>query len=253
MRAVTVITARLGSSRLPGKMLRPLRGRPVLAHVAERAALAKRPERIIVATTNEALDDDLTTLAEQLGVGIYRGPTEDVILRWRETADAFDADLLVTWDGDDVLVDPTYVDRIVECFEATGAGYITCTGLPFGAAPSGVSRDALVRVCALKTDSNTEGQGRFFADPTVVQAGVVEAPPELRHEEARLTLDYPEDLEFFERLVEALEPEGSRASMARIVEVLRARPDLVAINAGRQAEYWERFNTMYPAVELRKA
>lgn len=251
MRAITVITARLDSSRLPGKILLPLRNRPVLAHLCERLALAKLPDRVVLATTNSARDDELAAVAESLGLGVYRGPTEDIILRWLQTADAFTADLLVTCDGDDVLVDPMHVDRVVERFQDTGAGYVTCTGLPFGAAPSGVSRDALMRVCALKSESNTEGQGRFFLDPTVVRHEIVEAPSELHHAEARMTLDYPEDLEFFERLIEVLEPEGSRAPMARIVEVLHTRPDLVAINAGRQAEYWDRFNALYPPVELR--
>jgi spore coat polysaccharide biosynthesis protein SpsF len=91
MKAVIVITARLGSSRLPGKMLTPLRGRPVLEHVVDRAKLATRPERVILATTQEPEDDALEAAARGLGIDVFRGSSEDVLVRWRDTLRAFGA------------------------------------------------------------------------------------------------------------------------------------------------------------------
>src|SRR5215213_2123633 len=103
MRTVVVITARLGSSRLPGKMLRDLRGRPVLEHVVDRMRLARRPEEIVLATTREPEDDALEAAARELGIAVFRGPTEDVLVRWRDAALEHRADMIVGCDGDDVL------------------------------------------------------------------------------------------------------------------------------------------------------
>jgi spore coat polysaccharide biosynthesis protein SpsF len=251
MRAVVVITARLGSSRLPGKMLRDLRGRPVLAHVVDRMRLARRPDGIVLATTREPADDALEAAARELGIAVFRGPTEDVLVRWRDAMLAHGADLMVGCDGDDVLCDAWHVDRVIERAEETGADHVSCVGLPFGMAPTGYSTAALERVCAVKTESNTEGQGRFFADPALVARAEVQAPAWARQDAARLTLDYPEDLAFFDALLAAMEPYDSPPPLERIVATLNARPDIVAINAGLQEEYWRRFNERYPSVELR--
>ncbi len=250
MKAVIVITARLGSSRLPGKMLTPLRERPVLEHVIDRMKLATRPAGIVLATTREPEDDALEAAARELGIDVFRGSTEDVLVRWRDALRTFGAELMVGIDGDDVLCDAWHADRVVERYDATGADYITCVGLPFGTAPTGYSLASLERVCDLKSDSNTEGQGRFFADERIATKATVEAPAAVRHETARMTLDYPEDLAFFEALLAALEPYEEPPPLERIVATLRARPDIVAINAALQEEYWRRFNARYKPVEL---
>ena len=192
-----MITARLGSSRLPRKMLLDLCGRPVLEHVVRRLRLAREPELMILATTRAPDDDELAAVAQALGVAVVRGDTHDILARWLDAAETHDVDLLVTCDGDDVFCDPVSVDRVVACHRATGAEYISCVALPFGAAPTGIARSGLARVCALKTDTATEGQGRFFADPRIVKRAEVTAAPAVRHGEARMTLDYPEDLTFF--------------------------------------------------------
>jgi spore coat polysaccharide biosynthesis protein SpsF len=250
MKAVIVITARLGSSRLPGKMLTPLRGRPVLEHVVERAKLATRPEAVILATTREPEDDALEAAARGLGIEVFRGASEDVLVRWRDTLRAFEAPMMVGIDGDDVLCDAWHGDRVVERWEETQADYITCAGLPFGTAPTGYSLASLERICALKSDANTEGQGRFFADERIASRSVIDVADDVRHETARMTLDYPEDLAFFEALLEALEPYDAPPPLSRIVAVLRERPDIVAINAALQEEYWRRFNERYKPVAL---
>lgn len=244
------ITARLGSSRLPRKMLCDLEGAPVLEHLIRRLSEARSPHEMVVATTQEPEDDELARLAEQHGARVVRGPTQDVIGRWRQVAEETGADLVVNVDGDDVLFDPQFVDRIAEAHAARGADYITVSGLPFGAAPTGYSRTALERVASLTAGSDTEGQGRFFADPAIARPWVIEAPEELRHEEARMTLDYPEDLAFFAAVIREL---GMSPPLARVVGLLRERPHIVAINAGRQEEYWRRFHERYPPVDLQSA
>jgi spore coat polysaccharide biosynthesis protein SpsF (cytidylyltransferase family) len=250
MRSATVITARLGSSRMPRKMLAEIGGRTMLERLVERLRQATEPDTMLVATTTESEDDELAAAASALGVPVFRGPTRDILVRWREAAVADALDLLVTCDGDDLFCDPVHVDRIVEVHRRTGAEYITCVGLPFGTAPTGIAREGLERVCDRKQTSDTEGQGRFFATPGIVTRAEVSAPETVRHGTARMTLDYPEDLAFFGAVLRELEPD-SCPSLERIVELLRRRPDIVEINAGLQEEYWRRFHARYGAVALR--
>lgn len=250
MRSIVLITARLGSSRLPGKMLADLRGRSVLAVLVERLRLAQRPAGMVLATTQEPEDDALEAAARELGLDVYRGETNDVLMRWLGAAKATDAELLVCCDGDDVFCDAAHVDRVIECHEATGADYITCEGLPFGTAPNGVGRAGLERVCARKQDTDTEGQGRFFNDPSLIRREVVHAPEAMRHDTARMTLDYPEDLRFSEAVLDGLAADGPSPPLEHIVAFLHEHPEVVAINASLQEEYWARFNARYPPVTL---
>jgi spore coat polysaccharide biosynthesis protein SpsF len=253
MQVATIVTARLGSSRLPGKMLAPLRGRPVIERLLERVALAQRPDVIVLATTTERQDDTLAQAAADLGVAVFRGSTEDILVRWRDTAIAHGADLIVNCDGDDVFCDPVHIDRVIATHEETGAEFITCTGLPLGAAPTGIALSGLVRVCAQKVETNTEGQGRFFASPGVVTRTEVAADERLSLPTARMTLDYPEDLAFFDAVLAEFEPAVTVPSLAEIVDLLRRRPDIVAINSACNERYWQRFNAMYGPVELKPA
>lgn len=248
MVAATLITARLGSSRLPRKPLRTIRGRTILDLLSARVGRASRPERVVLATTELPEDDELAAEAERLGIDVFRGEEDDILARWLGAAERFDADLLVCCDGDDVFCDAGHVDRVVEAYEATGADYITVAGLPFGAAPTGVSRAGLRRVCAAKTETDTAGQGRFFDDPRLATRHEVAAPEDLRHEQARMTLDYPEDLEFFTAVLDGIDADVP--PLRDIVGFLHEHPEVIAINAGRQEEYWARFHALYPPVEL---
>jgi spore coat polysaccharide biosynthesis protein SpsF len=250
MKPVIVITARLGSTRLPRKVLTPLAGRSALERLVERLRQARLPEGMVLCTSTLPEDDELETLAADLGIDVFRGDPDDILVRWRDAARAHSIDLLVTCDGDDVFCDPVHVDRVIECHADTGADYVACVGLPFGTAPTGIARTALERVCDLKQETHTEGQGRFFRDPRIVSRAEVEAPESVRHPDARMTLDYPEDARFFEAVIGELERPGQVFSLEDVVGLLRERPDIVAINGGLQEEYWARFNERYPAVDM---
>lgn len=250
MRSGALVTVRLGSSRLPRKALQTIRGRTVLDRLVQRIRLAQRPETLLICTTTLAEDDEIVEEARRLDANVFRGDAEDVLSRWLGAARAHDLDLIVACDGDDMFCDPVHVDHVIARHVETGADYVTCQGLPFGTAATGIATSALARVCALKKETNTEGQGRFFADERFVSHATVAAPESVRHAEARLTLDYPEDLELLTAIVDELEDDGRPFSLDAIVSLLRERPDLVAINADRQAEYWAQFHAKYPPVEL---
>lgn len=246
----TFVTVRTGSSRLPGKALMEIRGRTLFERMIERVRQAQASRTLIVCTTKLAADDRIEAEAVRLGVECYRGEERDILVRWLGAARQWGLRRFVACDGDNMFCDPGYVDRVAEVQAQTGAGFVSCEGLPLGVGSLCISTDALARVCALKTETDTEGQGRFFSDEAIVKRAIVHAEDAVRLPEARLTTDYPEDIRMLEAIVDALERPGSPFTLTEIVALLRARPDILAINQCRQAEYWERFNARYPPVRL---
>ncbi len=244
MPAFAFVPARMSSTRLPGKPLRRLAGKPALQHLLERLQLTTRCQGVVLCTTTNASDDVLVDLAQHVGVHVYRGSEQDLLERYRGAAKRLGVDLIVNVDGDDILLDPEQVDDAVGHLERTGADFLTFRGLPFGAAPTGVGVRALEKVCQMKTEADTAtGWGRFFDREDLFHVEHIDVQdPALRHPELRLTLDYPEDLQVFEAIYAAL----YRSAPLRLREVLRfleRHPEVVAINANLAARYWAHFNT----------
>jgi spore coat polysaccharide biosynthesis protein SpsF len=246
----TFVTVRTGSSRLPGKALIEIRGRTLFERMVERVRRAEVPQGLIVCTTTLPADDRIEAEAARLGVECHRGEESDILARWLGAVRKWRLTRFVACDGDNMFCDPGYVDRVAQLQAETGAGFVSCEGLPLGVGSLCITAQALECVCALKTETDTEGQGRFFADETVVERAVVHADEAVRLPEARLTTDYPEDLQMLEAIVAELERPGQSIALPEIVALLRGRPDIFSINQGRQAEYWERFNARYPPVDL---
>src|SRR3954469_7998476 len=104
------------SSRLPGKVLLPVLGRPLLELMVERLRRARRIDTIVLATTAEVASDPLEALAAELRIGCFRGSEDDVLGRVLGTARAYDADLIVETTSDCPLIDPAVVDLVIERF-----------------------------------------------------------------------------------------------------------------------------------------
>jgi spore coat polysaccharide biosynthesis protein SpsF len=125
MRTVGIIQARTGSSRLPGKIMYPLAGRPVLEHVVGRASAAETVDDITVATTDRRRDDVTARVSDEMGTDVYRGDEDDVLRRMFEAATATDADSIVRITGDCPLLSPRAVDAVVKKLHQTEADYAT--------------------------------------------------------------------------------------------------------------------------------
>lgn len=113
MTVVVVVQARLGSTRLPGKVLRPLGGRSMLERMLERLSVARVPDAIVVATTTDSADDAIDAAAARAGVACFRGHPSDLLDRHHQVARATRADVLVKVPSDCPLIDPGVVDRVV--------------------------------------------------------------------------------------------------------------------------------------------
>ena len=122
-RTVAFIQARMGSSRLPGKVMLDINGRPMLDWVISRARRAKLVDDVAVATTTDVSDDPIEAYCKAQGVPVYRGDVFDVLDRYYQAARAFHADTIVRLTADCPLLDPYVVDQTVRRFYADGADF----------------------------------------------------------------------------------------------------------------------------------
>ena len=232
MRVVVVIQARMGSTRLPGKVLADLGGIPVLAWVVRACRAAGRVDDVVVATTTEAVDDPLVRVAEDLGVAVVRGSEDDVLSRYLQALEEHPADAVVRITADCPFTDPDLIDAVVAAWSADPrldyVSTVLVRTLPHGLDVELVSARALRAV----------GEGATGHHRIHVTSGLYTAPDDYRvmglcfapdATDLRVTLDTPEDLEALRAIVGVRG--AAPVSRAELVSLLRARPDLVAINA----------------------
>ncbi|MNS11475.1 3-deoxy-manno-octulosonate cytidylyltransferase [compost metagenome] len=124
MRTLAIIQARMGSTRFPGKVLKPILGIPMLSLLIDRVRQSKRVDQIVVATSIEPLDDVIETLVETLPeVALYRGSEANVLSRYYEAAKTFGAEAILRVTADNPLFDPVTADRLIEALD--GYDFVT--------------------------------------------------------------------------------------------------------------------------------
>lgn len=233
-RVIAVIQARMGSTRLPGKVLRDLGGRTVLEWVVTAARESGMCDEVVVATTTEPADDAIAALGAELRVPVVRGPVDDVLTRYLLAVDATEAgtgDAVVRLTADCPLVDAMVIAKCVQAYGPGFIDYVTTDheqSVAHGFDVEVVAVDSLQAIDARAVD----------ADRTHVTSYITTHPDEFRiasvgldppSADLRVTLDEPADAELLDAIVGEL---GRAASDWRaVVALLRARPDLVALNA----------------------
>jgi spore coat polysaccharide biosynthesis protein SpsF (cytidylyltransferase family) len=151
---VALLQARMGSTRLPGKVLMPIEGRPMLEQLVRRLRPSRRIDRLVVATTTEPADDVLAAAAAGLDVAVFRGSEGDVLGRFAGAAHAFAATTVVRLTADNPLVDGAFVDLVVDRFAAAGVAYAettTSVSYPYGLSVEVFTRAALDAAAAEAT------------------------------------------------------------------------------------------------------
>jgi len=236
MRVIATVEARMASTRLPGKTLRPLLGRPVLCRVVERIRRSRRVEEVVVATTTNPADDAIVECCRRNGFAWYRGSEEDVLGRVIEAARAQRGDLLVQLGADCPFYDPALIDQLVGIYCEGGYDYVTNDmelTYPEGVDAHVVARRTLEDAATKTTrPRDREDVPRYiFERPQVYRIFNLRAPAELHAPDVRLTLDYPEDLVLTEAIYAALYPAHPAFTTRDVLRLLRERPELRSINA----------------------
>lgn len=237
MKVVATIEARMRSSRLPGKVLRPIVGKPVLELLIERLRRARRVDEIVVATTDNPADDDIERLARRVGAGCFRGSEEDVLDRVLRAAQSVAADVIVEITGDCPLIDPDVVDRLVKIYLAHGYDYVANVlkrTYPAGLDTQVFATAVLAEVASLTQDpADREHVSLYiYEHPERYKLHNVESDLPEKYWDLRLTLDTLEDFQLIAAIYEALYPRNPAFTLGDVLRLLDRRPELVSLNAG---------------------
>ncbi|MGE0463965.1 MAG: hypothetical protein AB7Q16_21570 [Vicinamibacterales bacterium] len=227
IRAGIVLQARMGSARLPGKVLATVGGLPIVAHcVARLGAASGLP--VILATTHRREDDVLCEAASALAIPIVRGPADDVLARYVQAAAAFGLTHVVRATADNPAVDLEAPRRTLDLLCRTGAHYVSEHGLPLGAAVEACTTDALGLAHETTVDPfDREHVTPFFRRGRAVVWLEALAPAPLRRPDIRLTVDWPDDLAAMRELHRAIGDGARLAPLTAFIEAadrLRGRP-----------------------------
>ena len=194
-RVVAIVQARLGSTRLPGKVMREVAGKPLIGHMLDRLARCERLDQVVVATPDE--DHELIAYVEERGVAIYRGAEHDVLSRYVGAAREQGAEVVVRLTADCPLIDPVLVDQVVEFFLTGSFDYASNTlerGFPRGMDVEVFSIEALERADAETSDPQEREHVTLYLyrHPDRFRTG---------HFELRLTVDTPADFALVEKML----------------------------------------------------
>ena len=248
---VIVVQARVGSTRLPGKVLKDVCGKPLLERMLERLARIKTAARIVIATTTAVEDDPIATLCHKLDVDLYRGHPTDLLDRHYQAALACGGEIVAKIPSDCPLIDPAVVDRVLERFATGGCDYASNLhppSYPDGNDVEVMSLTALGAAwreakLAMEREHTTpfiwERPDRFrLANVTwEADAGGAQRDYSMSH---RWTIDYPEDYAFVRRVYEELYAANPDFAMGDILALLTAQPEIAAINAKYVGVNWYR-------------
>ena len=208
LRTGAVVHARMGSSRLPGKVLGDLAGRPALDWLLERLEHASEPDALVVATSTDPSDDAIAAYCEARGTPVYRGELEDLAARVLGAAEAHGLDALVRVNGDSPLLDQRLVDRGVALLREGGADLVTNVrprSFPPGQSVEVVRTEALRAAVAEMTepDDREHVTAWLYRHPDRVRIERFAHDPPVT--EPRLTLDTAEDHERLEGILRRME------------------------------------------------
>lgn len=233
----TIIQARMGSNRLPGKVLKKVCGKPLLELQYERIQRASSIDRIVIATTTETADQEIEKFCQDRNIFYYRGSTEDVLDRYYQAALYFrvkEDDAIVRITADCPLIDPEVIDKVVEHLLQSGVDYVANVDPP--TFPDGLD----VEVFKFPALKRAWKEARLISEREHVTPYIRNNPQlfsrdNLRNERdfsnMRWTVDEAEDFELVRRIYEELYPRKADFSTDDILNLLARQPYLNDINS----------------------
>lgn len=235
LRTVIIVQARMGSTRLPGKVLKTILQKPMLAYELERLKKCKLAADVVLATSDDPENQKLCSVCQQLSIPHYVGSEDDVLGRYLMAAKEAQADLIVRVTGDCPLIDSQIVDAVIAFFlkEPHRFDYVSNTlkrTFPRGMDVEVFSRKALEKAAR---EANLPSEREhvtpyMYQHPNLFNIGSFESSPD--HSQLRLTVDTLEDFELIEKIITALYPHNKNFRYADILNVLKQNPEWKEIN-----------------------
>ena len=252
-----ILQARSGSSRLPGKVLADLAGRPMLAFLVERLKRCSAVDRVILATTDSPKDDALAELGEILGLTVCRGSQNDVLSRYALAAEQTDASVLVRITGDCPFVDPGLLGEMINEFSGQDIDYFSNCLIP--TYPDGLDIEVFTRRSLLLAQAKcVDPAQREHVTPWIRDSGRCKLGQKQHHldlSSMRWTVDEPEDLQVVRAVIAHFEGR-SDFTWEQILELAQQQPQLFVANAkfsrnegvgmGKGQKLWRRAKRVIP-------
>lgn len=235
-KTVAIIQARMGSTRLPGKVMIGLCGKPVLEHVITRIKQCKEINEIVIATTNLQKDDIIAEEAIKCGVKCFRGSEDDVLSRYYHAAKENYADIVVRITSDCPLIDPIVVDNMVEFYQNNNYDMVTNVGIELSQRtfPRGLDTEVFsFEVLEDAFINATENYQREHVTPYIYETSnrIYFYKNDEDYSHYRWTLDTPEDFQFIKEIYNHLYKGQHNFHLEDIIKLLSDYPELIEINA----------------------
>jgi spore coat polysaccharide biosynthesis protein SpsF len=241
-RTVAVIQARMGSTRLPGKVLESIGDRSLLAWTVDGVRAIPDLAAVVVATTIESHDDRITEAAAALGVEVHRGPVQDVLTRCFDAVAPYEPDLVIRQTADNPFPDPTVAVAQVEALIDGDLDYVGIRGWPIGIAAEVCRMTALTRAMqdATAAADREHVTPYLYSHPELFRIGILPRPTPVEGggERWRYTVDTPADLELARALAARL-GHGPPAQLAELEAIMAAEPALARLNADVVQKPWQ--------------
>jgi spore coat polysaccharide biosynthesis protein SpsF len=248
IKIVTIIQARMGSTRLPNKVMMPLAGKPLLLRMYERVDASNYTGIKIIATTEEEYDDPIVSLCKDNGIKYYRGNSNDLLDRHYKAALPFSPDAVVKIPSDCPLIDPVIIDKVLKYYIDNKNIFDFVSNLHPASYPDGNDVE-IIAASALKdawlnakkdlerehtTPYFWENQDKFNVGNVQWERG---KDYSMSH---RFTIDYKQDYAFIKRVYEELYTEDKIFTLQDILNLLDEKPEIKKINEKYAGEYWYR-------------
>jgi spore coat polysaccharide biosynthesis protein SpsF len=230
-KVVTLIQARVKSTRLPQKVLLPVEDRLLIEHVIDRLKRTRVPDEILICTSTHPDDRVLIEIAGRNKIGWFAGSEEDVLERFIQAAGQTRADVVVRTTGENPLVDPYYLDRAVLEHLEHGAEYTTIEGLPDGVRAEVIDVPALKKAHQMADNPTKSEYMTLYFREDFFKVHIIEAEAGLRRPQYRLTVDNPQDIELMCEIYKVLYRPGEIIQLEEVIRLLDNHPELVAINS----------------------
>ena len=236
-KAIAIIQARCSSTRLPGKVLKTLAGKPMIWHIAKRAESCEHVDQVVVATSTETSDDPLADFCEQAGLGYFRGSLSNVLSRYLSVLEQSPHAYVVRVTGDCPLIHPPFIDRQIELLHRHDADMVRIDQQSSLLEGQGVHSSRSLRQVAERSthpdDLEHVGSRYFSEHPGLFRTVELQIPPKLSGIQWRLTVDEEADYALMAKLYGHLYKEKP-IPLEKTTAFLKSHPELAAMNQNVQ-------------------
>jgi spore coat polysaccharide biosynthesis protein SpsF len=232
-KAIAIIQARCSSTRLPGKVLKPLAGQPMIWHIVQRAESCEHVDQVVVATSAESSDDPLAEFCEQAGLGYFRGSLGNVLSRYLAVLEQVPHAYVVRVTGDCPLIHPRFIDRQIELLDRYDADMVRLEQPSSLLEGQGVHSTRSLRQVAERSthpdDLEHVGSRYFSEKPELFRTVELQVPEELKGNRWRLTVDEEADYALMAELYGHLY-QGKPFPLEEAAAFLESHPELATMN-----------------------